>query len=253
MPPATPSATPSGIVAKDGERVVPASVRADGSYVGAAYAGFARSAACAQAIRPMRMWRGSAHRVCCRRTARDLRPAARVSAGPRRGRYRGRQRGRPSRSPLALDGTSRPTRALPRPPPKSPPRPPPRRPSGPPPRSRPARSPTRLTPEKRTRGPPRIPHPSGAVLRDLARRQGALARGPSGTPGPSRRRRLPTPSRRSIHWANPYRHYLSRIDGYRSGVSRVRATRLSWCCVSHEHVHACCSSAHRAARRLRLW
>ena len=111
MPPATPSATPSGIVAKDGERVVPASVRADGSYVGAAYAGFARSAACAQAIRPMRMWRGSAHRVCCRRTARDLRPAARVSAGPRRGRHRGRQRGRPSRSPLALDGTSRPTRA----------------------------------------------------------------------------------------------------------------------------------------------
>lgn len=36
MPPAPSPETPSGIVAKDGsdERVIPASVRADGSYVG---------------------------------------------------------------------------------------------------------------------------------------------------------------------------------------------------------------------------
>lgn len=83
MPP-TPAA-PSGIVAKAGtdERVIPTSVRADGSCVQRSYAACAKSARCARALRPRRTANGSAHRACASRAHRRRRRVAQASAGPR--------------------------------------------------------------------------------------------------------------------------------------------------------------------------
>lgn len=153
-----------------------------------------RSARCARALRRRRMSRASAHRACCMPRAAHPRRAVQVLAGQRRCMRRGRL---PRRR---LDGCAETSLSRPRP------RAPSRRPSGNPPRH----------PPKARR---RTPCPNGAVPHGLALPSQGLARWPSETL-PSRRH--PTPSHRptlSTHSANPYRHYLSRIEGYRLCVS----------------------------------